>query len=137
VIYGALRVAQFQVVFYKNQFQRPRPSQLSPNLMPPIEVPGHAAFPSGHATEAYMLANTLKEIFARATSATIVPSLPDPLERLADRIARNREILGLHYRSDSEAGKDLAEKTIAIFKNCPTADRLFTHAAEEWIAYTK
>ena len=46
--------------------------------------------------------------------------------RLADRIARNREILGLHYRSDSKAGKELAEKTVAIFKNCPTADRLFT-----------
>ena len=40
--------------------------------------------------------------------------------RLADRIARNREILGLHYRSDSKAGKELAEKTVAIFKNCPT-----------------
>ena len=70
LVQGALRVAQFQVVFYKNKFQRPRPSQLSPNLMPPIEVPGHASFPSGHSTEAYTLAYCLSEDFNQATGTT-------------------------------------------------------------------
>ena len=55
--------------------------------------------------------------------------------RLADRIARNREILGLHYRSDSKAGKELAEQTVAIFKNCPTVSRLIPLAAAEWHEY--
>ena len=138
LVQGALRVAQFQVVFYKNKFQRPRPSQLSPNLMPPVDVPGHASFPSGHSTEAYTLAYCLSEVFNQATGttgATIIPSQPDPLMRLADRIARNREILGLHYRSDSKAGKELAEQTVAIFKNCPTVSRLIPLAAAEWLEY--
>jgi hypothetical protein len=56
--------------------------------------------------------------------------------RLADRIARNREILGLHYRSDSEAGKELAQKTIALFKECPTVQRLMLQAVAEWREYT-
>jgi hypothetical protein len=52
--------------------------------------------------------------------------------RLADRIARNREILGLHYRTDSEAGKLLAEETMRIFKTCPTVGYLLTEAEQEW-----
>jgi hypothetical protein len=39
----ALRVGQFQAMHYKLREGRPRPSQLSPALMPPIEVPGHAS----------------------------------------------------------------------------------------------
>ena len=137
LVQGALRVAQFQAVYYKNKFQRPRPSQLSPNLLPPIEVPGHAAFPSGHATEAYSIAFVLNAVLDKvAETSDVVPSRAEPLLRLADRIARNREILGLHYRSDSEAGKYLAQETIRIFKGCPTVIRLIDAAAREWIAYS-
>ena len=49
-------VGQFVVMHYKMDFKRPRPSQYSPAILPPIEVPGHASFPSGHATEAYLIA---------------------------------------------------------------------------------
>ena len=48
---GVLRVAQFVAMYYKNRYQRPRPSQLWPELIPPIAVPGHASYPSGHATK--------------------------------------------------------------------------------------
>ena len=34
----ALRVAQFVAMYYKNRYQRARPSQLWPELMPPIAV---------------------------------------------------------------------------------------------------
>jgi len=47
----ATRVGQFQAMHYKRKFNRPRPSQISPALLPPIDVPGHASYPSGHATE--------------------------------------------------------------------------------------
>src|SRR5690606_15890197 len=47
---GAMRIAQFQCMHHKNKFQRPRPTQLSPNLLPPVDVPTHSAFPSAHAT---------------------------------------------------------------------------------------
>jgi len=105
--------------------------------MPPIEVPGHAAYPSGHATEAYSIAYILKVVLDRAASDTVVvPSQPDPLTRLAQRIARNREILGLHYPSDSEAGRRLAQESMGIFLSCPTVARLIEAAAAEWVAYT-
>jgi membrane-associated phospholipid phosphatase len=137
LVQGALRVAQFQAVYYKNKFQRPRPSQLSPNLMPPIEVPGHASYPSGHATEAYSIALILKAVLDKAAATTaVVPSQPDPLIRLAQRIARNREILGLHYPSDSEAGKKIAQESMGMFLNCPTVARLVEAAAAEWVIYT-
>ena len=37
---------------------------------------------------------------------------------MAQRIARNREVLGLHYPSDSQAGKDLAEFTFPLLMAC-------------------
>ena len=48
---AALRVGEFQAMFYKNMFNRPRASQLLPSLMPPVDVPGHPSYPSAHATE--------------------------------------------------------------------------------------
>ncbi len=136
---GVLQIAQFQAHFHKNKHQRPRPSQISPALMPPIDVPGHAAFPSGHATEAHTVALTLAAVLARAAAIApprpVVPSQPEPLDRLAQRIARNREVLGLHYPSDSAAGKALAQRTVAIFGDCPTIDALTTAAAAEWREY--
>jgi membrane-associated phospholipid phosphatase len=120
--------------------------------MPPIVVPGHASFPSAHATESYTLSLTLAEIFHRANlllpPLVAIPSVPDPpvdppvappadpLTRLAQRVSRNREVLGLHYPSDSAAGKDLAEQIFPIIKNCPTIIGLMNAAAAEWCLYT-
>ena len=101
---AALRIASFQAMHYKFKYDRVRPSRLSPRLNPPIDPPGHAAFPSGHATQARLIARCLEAVMP----ATIIPidgvgSQPDqgPLRQMADRIARNREVLGLHYPSDS------------------------------------
>src|SRR5205823_9627563 len=61
----AQRVGQFQAMYYKWGYQRPRPGQLCPALMPPIDVPGHAAYPSGHATGAYLIASCLREVMPK------------------------------------------------------------------------
>src|SRR5260221_3832364 len=111
-------------------FNRPRQSQLSPALLPPIAPPGHASFPSGHATEAYLMALCLEEIMPAAADTGPLPPNPlpqnpppppvlaSPLERMAQRIARNREVLGLHYPSDSKAGKLLAKRSFDILMTC-------------------
>lgn len=99
---------------YKGRFLRPRPSRLFPQLLPPIEVPGHAAFPSGHATQSMLIALCLAKVMPDAVKLPLI-TLPDsskvpygPVFRLAERIGRNREVLGLHYPSDSKAGRALA-----------------------------
>jgi hypothetical protein len=138
----AMRVGQFQSMWYKNQFKRPRPSQLAPDLMPPINPPGHPAFPSGHATEAYLLAGCFKEVMTQANALTptsAATQVMDPnsfvaFERLAERIARYREVLGAHYPSDSAAGKLLAKDTLTLLKKCPTMTVVFENAAREWCA---
>jgi hypothetical protein len=98
---------------YKARFNRPRPTQVVPALLTPIQHAGHASYPSGHSTQAHVFAALLTEV--------IPPSLGDPdptigrnkirqsLGVLADRIARNREIAGLHYPSDTRAGVKLAK----------------------------
>ena len=54
---------------------------------------------------------------------------------MADRIARNREVLGLHYPSDSVAGKTLADQTFALMSGLPTSrspSNVVAVAQQEW-----
>src|SRR5262249_20336448 len=142
----ALHVGQFQVMHYKRMANkqnpqdiegrgRPRPSQLSPALMPPIEVPGHASYPSGHATEAYLISKCLAAVMPQEASTAYdsTDAESTALERLAQRVARNREVLGLHYRSDSEAGRILGQATADILLACPTIKNVIQpNAYNEW-----
>ncbi len=134
----ALRVGEFQAMHYKAKFNRPRPSTLSPALMPPIEVPGHAAYPSGHSTQSYLAALCLAEVMPPAANQAQGPggvNHPEhgPLQRVAERISRNREVLGLHYPSDSAAGKLLAERTFLLLKECDTVKDIIALAEAEWV----
>jgi hypothetical protein len=142
-------VGQFQAMHYKMHFNRARPSQYSPALLPPIDVPGHASFPSGHATESLLIALCLEEVMpaaAKTPANTPTVHAPDnppppfpgisPLQQMASRIARNREVIGLHFPSDSKAGRLLAKESFEILKQCnsindPT-DGLFARAKKEW-----
>lgn len=116
---------------YKSVYRRVRPSTLCPGLTPPWGPPRHPAFPSGHSTVAHLMALFLLSVPGIALRFGIfdceggkicghhpelknlldVPYGTDqksPLLWLAWRIARGRERLGLHYRTDSAAGRRLA-----------------------------
>lgn len=103
-------VGTFAAMYFKRAFARPRPSMLCPALLPPVSVPGHASFPSGHSTQSHLMALCMNEVFQNAPN----PALPQQaamqvdLSALADRISRNREVAGLHYPSDTAAGIELA-----------------------------
>ena len=56
-------VGTFVAMYFKNLYGRPRPSQLCPALLPPIEIPGHASFPSGHSTQAHLMALCMNDVF--------------------------------------------------------------------------
>ena len=57
------------------------------------------------------------------------------MQRLAERVAFNRERAGLHYKSDSMAGKALAEHCLSLIKGpggCPRILQLIADAQGEW-----
>jgi membrane-associated phospholipid phosphatase len=110
VMNAAHLVATMAAMHFKTLYDRVRPSQLVPALLPPIPVPGHASYPSGHSTQAHLFARCATEIL----QATQGQGISLVLTRLADRIARNREIAGLHYPSDSAAGASLASSLFTI-----------------------
>ena len=54
------------------------------------------------------------------------------LDRMAERIARNREVLAVHYPSDSAAGKDLAAQTFPLLDAGPMLRAVKAEAKAEW-----
>lgn len=87
----------------KKMFHRPRPSQLLPELTLVVPNPGHAAYPSGHATQSMIMAEII---------AVIDPKTANSAINYAYDIAKRREIAGVHYPSDSAAGQYLARKLL-------------------------
>lgn len=101
--------AAFMAMYYKGLYNRARPSQLYSMLLPPVSVPGHASYPSGHATQANLIARCAS-LALQYNPRKDKPRLIQELHGLAARIGRNREIGGFHYRSDTKAGQHLAGK---------------------------
>jgi hypothetical protein len=95
--------------------------------MPPIEVPGHASYPSGHSTQSHLVALILGEVMPQPPAGQ-----PNPLGLLAERIARNREVMGLHYPSDSRAGAKLAKESFLLLRECKTLRAMIREARGEW-----
>ncbi len=106
----------------KKQYDRVRPSYLDPSLTTVIPVPGHPAYPSGHASQIFMLAHILSEL---------LPEARESFFEDAYEVAHNREIAGLHYPSDTEAGRVLAEQFFEIFRKRPYSEVLFEQARVE------
>jgi len=105
--YRILKFADKEIVYfvvnYKKRFSRPRPSQLAPQLDLVVPNPGHAAYPSGHATQSMVFSLIL---------AMIDPENEATYLEYARNIAKRREIAGVHYPSDSQSGQLLAEKLV-------------------------
>ena len=82
-----------------------RPNEFSAQVHPMIQTPGHGALPSGHATEAFLVATLLRDL---AQTAPHQPHLAEQqLLRQAARIAQNRTAAGVHFPVDSAAGATL------------------------------
>jgi membrane-associated phospholipid phosphatase len=152
----ATAVAHIAYMYFKGRFKRVRPSILCPGLAVPFGPPQHPAFPSGHSTAAHLVALCLLQIPEIAERYGVVESEPNgarrapnatelrsntppesPLLWLADRIGRNRERIGVHYSSDSRAGRHIAiriwesvfdKETIVL----PTLQRVVHRAEAEW-----
>lgn len=110
LLYIGSLVGAYVSMHFKGVYQRGRASQRAPALLPPIPVPGHPSYPSGHSTQAHLMALCALAGMPNDIRSTFRPVLL----ALADRIARNREIAGLHFGSDSRAGEALARQILAI-----------------------
>jgi hypothetical protein len=82
-----------------------RPDRIGAEVMPMIPTPAHASFPSAHSTEAFAVAEVLcglvdsqKENYADFERRKAL------IRKLAERIAVNRTVAGLHYPIDTWAG---------------------------------
>lgn len=97
------RVVNPVIAALKMEYNRVRPSFLDPRLRPAIPNPPHAAYPSGHATQAYTASLLLAQKY---------PQRRQQLMRAARNVAVNREYAGVHYASDSAYGLLLAHALV-------------------------
>jgi hypothetical protein len=139
-------IGSFTALYFKDKYDLPRPSQLCPALLPPIPVPGHSSWPSGHSTQAHLMKNCMLRVFAETTTTATPTMLAIPaadqvvlksdLTVLADAIARNREIAGLHYCKDSDGGARLAyllDTAILTTGAVTLFDDAIVAASYEWL----
>jgi len=102
---AALRLATYVEMRFKHAFSLRRPLDYSPQVQPMILTPGHGTLPSGHATEAHLIASLLRRLGADAGKDDKV--WLEQLMRQAARIAINRTVAGVHFPVDSAAGQML------------------------------
>jgi hypothetical protein len=151
IMHIASQVASYAALYYKADKDRPRPSQLLPALLPPVPMPGHASWPSGHATQAWLKTLCIEYVLSGVAGMGTAIGGPTPgnaagtlrlgvisanLRTLALRIARNREIAGLHYRSDSDDGRLLADAIFPFLSGLPNTSwfkKAVTLARTEWV----
>lgn len=100
----------------KLHFDRPRPPHADPAVRPCLPVPPLTSrtYPSGHATEAHVFAEVLGEVF---------PERRDALEAHARRLSWARVVAGVHYPTDLEAGRRLAQSLVRALRGNPDFQR--------------
>ena len=102
--------------FTKARYNRVRAYQLLPQLAPRFlpdgTFPMHPSFPSGHSTQAHLIVNVLASVFGAAKAEA-------KARNAAWEVGRNREIAGLHYPSDTEGGRYMADVLIAEAESNP------------------
>ena len=113
--------AEYLIWKYKNYFIRIRPYKLEPKLQN-LEETNWAAYPSGHATNSYVNAFLYAELLPEFSSFFI---------KDAYDMAHSREIIGVHYPSDSESGRVLAWQLVKRLMACEKFKKDFDAAKDE------
>jgi hypothetical protein len=88
------------IIALKNYYNRPRPAQVNSKIKPyPSETAKTPAYPSGHALQAFVIAKHLSKKYPLRTLK---------FYSIAERIAKSRVSYGLHYPSDNNLARKLA-----------------------------
>lgn len=108
LIANVWRDASYFIWGYKYKFLRVRPYEIEPAINN-LEDANWAAYPSGHAANSYINAYIYQEI---------APEFTDVFLKDAYDMAHSREIIGVHYPSDTEASRVLAHQLVnKLFQN--------------------
>lgn len=118
-----LALCEYIGLLYKDRFNRPRPNQVDPRLRPFLPNPPHAAYPSNHSFQSFAIAGVFTEIAESEPAGA-------ELFRAAREVAENREYAGLHYPSDTEAGRELARLCLPYL--IEALDEPMRRAQREW-----
>jgi hypothetical protein len=113
-LYDAIKFVTFMVEetipplsHFKQMYNVERPNKAcGVNILRRLRVPEHASFPSGHATQAWLV--------ALALSPHLPPDKAGKLKEAAQNISDRRVMAGLHYPMDAEGGKLLAQKLLDL-----------------------
>lgn len=111
--------------FFKKKYLRARPSFLDPSLSTAIKVPYSPSYPSGHSTITHTIALALQKIEDD-------PLVREQIALSADQISERREIGGLYFPSDTEAGKVLAKQIFNVLLENPRFVELLEKAKPLW-----
>ncbi|MEL6522091.1 MAG: phosphatase PAP2 family protein, partial [Pseudomonadota bacterium] len=95
-------VAAKTAMMVKQALACKRPDRFSDQIQPMIPTPGHGAFPSAHAVEAFIVARVLAHLLHGKVDN--LPKINDMLLKQASRIAINRHVAGVHFPADTYAG---------------------------------
>lgn len=124
-----MAIGQLVGMHFKDHWERARPVQHCPALMPIIPTPSHPSYPSGHALQAYLT----KHLLSAAANTKEGEALHDYFSNFAERIAINREIAGVHFPTDKLESADLADQ---VWENhlckLPEIQELIANAWGEW-----
>lgn len=94
----------------KRAWNRPRPPLLDSRIHAAVTLPKSGAYPSGHSTQAFVLAGLLAEVF---------PEQREALRARAELVAWSRVIGGVHYPTDIMAGRLLGDQLVTEFLKVP------------------
>jgi len=94
-----------KIKYYKRLYNRARPEQLAPQIIDALDskTANSAAYPSGHAFQAYYAAKLLSKW---------EPTRKKEWDAIAERVANIRIIAGLHYPSDRDFARRLVDNII-------------------------
>ena len=121
VLGAALRLANYAEMRFKHALACRRPIEYSPQVQPMILTPGHGSLPSGHATEAFIVAFVLWRLVKDTLGGSSNVAWLEQLMRQAARVAINRTIAGVHFPVDSAAGQ-LLGLTLGGYFVCRATD---------------
>lgn len=89
------------VIAHKNYYNRPRPAQVNSNIVPPNSTTGKTpSYPAGHALQSYLVSKHLGRKHPRHKRK---------FQQIAERIAKSRVSVGLHYPSDNALAYKLSQ----------------------------